>query len=80
MNQTNEQQQLRRSPRFVVTQNGSIALYNLHPKPIVLYAEQWEKLESLIRRDILDKYIERNENIIKRRYPKRVVVPDVEQK
>lgn len=56
-------------PRFVVTRTGAIALYNLQRHPIVLYPDQWEKLSSLIRRDILDNYMAKNANIIKRRYP-----------
>lgn len=56
-------------PRFVVTRTGAIALYNLQRHPIVLYPDQWDKLSSLIRRDILDNYMKKNENIIKRRYP-----------
>ena len=56
-------------PRFVVTRTGAIALYNLQRHPIVLYPDQWDKLSSLIRRDILDNYMDKNANIIKRRYP-----------
>ena len=56
-------------PRFVVTRTGAIALYNLQRNPIVLYPDQWDKLSSLIRRDILDNYMSKNENIIRRRYP-----------
>lgn len=56
-------------PRFVVTRTGAIALYNLQRHPIVLYPDQWDKLSSLIRRDILDNYMAKNANIIKRRYP-----------
>lgn len=62
----------RRPPRFVVTRTGAIALYNLQKNPIVLYADQWEKLASLIRRDILDKYMAKNKSIIKRRYHPRM--------
>lgn len=57
----------RKPPRFVVTRKGSIALYNLNRDPIILYADQWEKLEKLIRRDILKNFMERNNNIIKRK-------------
>lgn len=57
----------RLSPRFVATRNGAVALYNLKREPIVLYADQWEKLSSLIERGILRTYMERNESIIKRR-------------
>ena len=59
--------QTRRSPRFVVTKNGAIALYNLQKQPVILYADQWERLSRLVERDILKKFIERNENIIRRR-------------
>ena len=31
-------------PHFRVTKNGMIALYNIIHKPLVLYANQWEKL------------------------------------
>ena len=65
----NENRQHRQYPRFVVTRNGAIALYNLGRDPIILYADQWEKLSSLIRRDILDNYMAKNTHIIKRRQP-----------
>ncbi len=55
-------------PRFVVTRTGAIALYNLQRNPIVLYADQWDKLSSLVKRGILDTYMEKNTSIIKRRY------------
>ena len=60
----------RKPPRFVVTRTGAVALYNLQRNPIVLYADQWERLSNLIRRDILDKYMERNKNVVKRRQPR----------
>jgi hypothetical protein len=56
-------------PRFVVTRTGAVALYNLQRQPIVLYPDQWDKLSSLIRRNILDNYMAKNTNIIKKRYP-----------
>lgn len=55
-------------PRFVVTRTGAIALYNLQRNPIVLYADQWDKLSSLIKRGILDNYMTKNQSIIKRRF------------
>ena len=66
----NDNRQHRLYPRFVVTRNGAIALYNLSRDPIILYADQWEKLSSLIRRDILDNYMAKNTHIIKRRQPR----------
>lgn len=57
----------KKPPRFVVTRKGSIALYNLGKEPIILYADQWEKLSSMMERNILKNYMERNTNIIKRR-------------
>jgi hypothetical protein len=57
-----------RPPLFVVTRTGAIALYNLQHYPIILYADQWEKLSSLIERGILKNFIEKNKNIVKRRY------------
>ncbi len=67
-------------PRFVVTRTGSIALYNLQRNPIVLYADQWDKLSSLLKRDILDNYMAKNTSIIKRRYqhPRNENVENVE--
>lgn len=58
----------RQPPRFVVTRTGAIALYNLQRNPIVLYPDQWDKLQSLIKRGILDNYMNKNSNIIKRKY------------
>ena len=58
----------RQPPRFVVTRTGAIALYNLQRNPIVLYADQWDKLSNLIKRGILDNYVSKNSNIIKRKY------------
>lgn len=67
-----EQNRFRKNmPRFVVTRTGAIALYNIQRTPIVLYADQWEKLSGLIEKGILKTFLERNEEIIKRRpkYP-----------
>lgn len=61
----------RRPPRFVVTRTGAVALYNLQRNPIILYADQWDRLQSLIKRGILDTFMERNKSIVKRRYRKR---------
>jgi len=56
-----------RPPRFVV-RNGAITLYNLGNRaPITLYADQWEKLSSMIERGILRTYMERNKHLLKRR-------------
>ena len=55
----------RKLPRFVVMKNGSIALFNLGHNPIILYHDQWMKLSNLIRKDVLDKYIARNQDRVK---------------
>ncbi len=62
---------VRRPPRFVVTNDGTIALYNLQRYPIVLYADQWERIEYLMKRDIFANFVDRNSERIHRRFPKR---------
>lgn len=54
----------RNPPRFVVTKNGAIALFNLQRTPVVLYADQWQKIGDLMKRDIFDKFLERNKDIV----------------
>ena len=63
----------RQPPRFVVKGNGSIALYNLHRYPIILYVDQWEKIERLMKLDIFSKFVDRNSDKIARRFPSRNV-------
>ena len=58
-----------RDPHFRVTKNGMIALYNIAHKPLVLYANQWEKLGNFL--DCNDdselyQYIQQNEGRIKK--------------
>jgi hypothetical protein len=56
-------------PHFRVTKNGMIALYNIVHKPLVLYANQWEKLGKFLqcnKDSQLYKYIEENDGCIKK--------------
>lgn len=58
-----------RDPHFRVTKNGMIALYNIAHKPLVLYANQWEKLGNFLqcnKASQLYKYIEENDGRIKK--------------
>lgn len=55
----------RKLPRFVVTRNGKIALFNIQKTPIVLYADQWEKIENLMKKDVFSKFLDRSKDIIK---------------
>lgn len=52
-----------RTPFFRVTKNGAVALYNVQRKPVVLYADQWEKVFPL--QGEYHKYVSENE--VKRR-------------
>jgi hypothetical protein len=45
--------------------NGKIALFNLGREPIILYESEWRRLSNLIRKDILDKFVEHNRDRIK---------------
>lgn len=64
-NQSASNSNQRKLPRFVVMKNGSIALFNLGHNPIILYHDQWMKLSNLIRKDVLDKYVARNQDRVK---------------
>lgn len=69
-NEAEKMLNVRRPPRFVVTKSGAIALFNLQRNPIVLYPDQWDRLQSLVKRGILDTFMERNKDSIKRRPPR----------
>jgi len=56
-------------PHFRVTKNGMIALYNIIHKPLVLYANQWEKLAQFLdcnKDSSLYQFIEENDGRIKK--------------
>ncbi len=54
----------KRTPFFRTTRNGAVAVYNIMPKPIVLYADQWERLFPLIGE--YQKFANDNDEKIKR--------------
>ncbi len=66
-----------RSPRFVITRSGSIALYNLQRYPIVLYVDQWQKVEHLMKSDIFSKFAEKNRNYLKTKNLRANLDPDI---
>lgn len=52
-------------PYCKVTTSGSLALYNITKQPIVLYADQWEKLLKVTRSSYIDNYIKYNSSRLK---------------
>lgn len=58
--------QLRPSrPYCKITSSGALALYGITKQPIVLYAEQWNKLLKITKSNYIDNYIKYNENRLK---------------
>lgn len=58
-----------KDPHFRVTKNGMIALYNIIHKPLVLYANQWEKLAQFLdcnEDSSLYQFMEENDGRIKK--------------
>jgi hypothetical protein len=49
-------------PYCKVTSTGSLALYGITKQPIVLYAEQWNKLLKITRSSYIDNYMKYNES------------------
>lgn len=52
-------------PYCKVTSSGSLALYNITKQPIVLYADQWEKLLKVTKSNYIDNYIKYNSSRLK---------------
>jgi hypothetical protein len=52
-------------PYCKVTSGGALALYGITKQPIVLYADQWNKLSKVIRSDYLQNYMKYNESRLK---------------
>jgi hypothetical protein len=63
--QLKENQPIR--PYCKVTSSGALALYGITKQPIVLYADQWNKLSKIVKSDYLSNYIKHNENRLKYR-------------
>lgn len=54
-------------PYCKVTSSGALALYGVQKQPIVMYAEQWNKLLKVVKSDYIDNYIKYNESRLKYR-------------
>lgn len=50
-----------KEPEFAVTKNGAIAIYNIQRQPVVLYAQLWEKLATLLNEDKYKNFVKENE-------------------
>ena len=57
-------------PYCKVTNSGALALYGISKQPIVMYAEQWNKLNKLIQNNYIDNYIKYNNSrlLYKKKY------------
>ena len=58
-------------PYCKVTSSGALALYGISKTPIVLYADQWNKLLKLNKSNYIENYIKYNESRLKYKYPKK---------
>lgn len=52
-------------PYCKVTSSGALALYGISKQPIVLYADQWNKLLKVTKSNYIDNYIKYNESRLK---------------
>jgi len=52
-------------PYCKVTGGGALALYGISKQPIVLYADQWNKLLKVTKSNYMDNYIKYNESRLK---------------
>ena len=52
-------------PYCKVTSGGALALYGVSKQPIVLYADQWNKLLKVTKSNYLEKYMKYNESRLK---------------
>lgn len=56
-------------PYCKVTGNGALALYGISQQPIVLYADQWNKLLKISKGNYIENYIKYNEQRLKFKKP-----------
>ena len=56
-------------PYCKVTGSGALALYGISKQPIVMYADQWNKLCKVIKSDYIDNYVRYNESRLKFKRP-----------
>ena len=52
-------------PYCKVTSGGALALYGVTKQPIVMYADQWNKLLKMSKSNYIDNYIKYNESRLK---------------
>lgn len=52
-------------PYCKVTSGGALALYGVTKQPIVLYADQWNKLIKIIKNNYVENYMQHNESRLK---------------
>jgi len=52
-------------PYCKVTSGGALALYGITKQPIVLYADQWNKLLKITKGNYIENYIKHNESRLK---------------
>jgi len=52
-------------PYCKVTGSGALALYGVSKQPMVMYAEQWNRLIKMIKSGYMDNYIKYNESRLK---------------
>jgi hypothetical protein len=52
-------------PYCKVTGSGALALYGISKQPIVLYADQWNKLLKVTKSNYIDNYIKYNQTRLK---------------
>jgi hypothetical protein len=52
-------------PYCKVTSGGALALYGITKQPIVLYADQWNKLLKITKGNYIENYIKYNESRLK---------------
>ena len=64
-------------PYCKVTGSGALALYGISKQPIVMYADQWNKLLKVCKSEYMDNYIKYNESRLKfKKVNKKVVKED----
>ena len=56
-------------PYCKVTGSGALALYGISKQPIVMYADQWNKLIKVVKSEYVDNYINYNESRLKFKKP-----------
>jgi hypothetical protein len=52
-------------PYCKVTGSGALALYGVGKQPMVMYADQWNKLIKVVKSGYMDNYIKYNESRLK---------------